>query len=116
MADTRTSVYICADGTLTYGPLGGKSKIIKAALPIAIVADEATAQTLILTVGRQSYDAPEADPHFEQQLKGRVIKSGYGPDHRYYYSGPEFERNNVETVFPVREAVERVLARWAKAN
>ena len=107
----RTSVYICADSTLTYGPYGGKHKIVPEALPIAIVDDEATAKLLILTVGRRSYDNPEADPDFSQQLKGKPIPDGYGPDHRYYYSVPEFELDNVETLIPVRKAIEKVLAR-----
>lgn len=107
----KTSVYICADGTLTYGPYGGKQKIIPQALPIAIVEDENEANSLIVTVGRRSYDAPEADPRFEQALRGRAIQPGYGPDHRYYYSLPEFERDNVETVFSVRERVEQILDR-----
>lgn len=110
---SKTSVYICADGTMTYGPYGGRDKIIKAALPVAVVENEEQAKRLIVTVGRAAYDTPEADAHFEQQLGRRRIKPGYGPDYRYYYSGPEFERNNVETLFAVREALEKVLARWA---
>jgi hypothetical protein len=102
----KTSIYICADGTLTYGPYGGKAKIIKAALPVAIVDDEETARNLIITVGRRAYDMPVADPDFRQALRGRQIEPGYGPDHRYYYSGPEFEIANVDTVFAVRRALE----------
>ena len=101
----KTSVYICADGTLTYGPYGGKRKIIKQALPVAIVDSEMAAQDLIIRHGRLGYDAPEADPRFEQVLRGRSIEPGYGPQRRYYYSGPEFERNNVSTVFDVRKAL-----------
>ena len=107
----KTSLYICADGTLTYGPLGGRKKIIKQALPIAIVDDEDMAKRLVITFGRRSYDDPIADPHFEQQLKGRPIPPGYGPDHRYYYSGPEFERDNVDTLPLVRERVRAYLDR-----
>lgn len=107
---SETSIYICADGTLTYGPFGGKDKIVPQALPIAMVDSEEQAQTLIVTIGRRSYDNPEADPFFEQQLGRRRIKPGYGPDHRYYYSGPEFERDNVETLHPVREAVAKRIA------
>lgn len=111
-----TSVYVCADGTLTYGPYGGRRKIIEQALPIAIVEDEAEAQGLIVTIGRLGYDVPEADPHFEQALRGREIEPGYGPTRRYYYSGPEFERDNVETLFAVRKAVEERIARMREAK
>lgn len=107
----KTSVYICADGTLTYGPYGGKRKIIKAALPVAIVEDEAEAKLLIVTVGRAAYDVPEADAYFSQQLAGREIEPGYGPKRRYYYSGPEFRRNSVDTLPAVREALERLIER-----
>lgn len=104
----KTSVYICADGTLTYGPYGGRKKIIPQALPVAIVSDEEAAKNLIVTIGRRAYDVPEADPDFQQAMKGKPIPAGYGPDHRYYYySGPEFEINNVSTVFAVREAIEQ---------
>lgn len=105
-----TSVYICADGTLTYGPLGGRAKIVKQALPIIVAEDEAEAKLLIATIGRAAYDVPLADAHFEQQLNGRQIKPGYGPDYRYYYSGDEFERDNVDTLPAVREKVEERLA------
>ena len=105
--DGRTSVYICADGTLTYGPYGGTRKIIKQALPIAVVDSEQEALDLIVRVGRLGWDVPEADPHFEQVLRGRQIEPGYGPKRRYYYSGPEFVRDNVESVFRVRAAHER---------
>ncbi|HZL93591.1 MAG TPA: hypothetical protein VFB99_08105 [Vicinamibacterales bacterium] len=111
MSKGETSVYICADGTLTYGPYGGKKKIVPQALPIAIAHDEDEAKRLIVTIGRAAYDVPEADAHFEQQLKGKRIEPGYGPTYRYYYSGPEFERDNVDTLFAVREAVEQRLAR-----
>lgn len=104
------TVYICADGTLTYGPYGGKKKIVPQALPITTVDDEAAARRLIVMVGRKAYDVPEADPNFERQLRGRSIEPGYGPEHRYYYSGPEFEVNNVETVFAVQDAVKKILA------
>lgn len=107
----KTSVYICADSTLTYGPYGGKHKIVPQALPIAVVDSEDEAKRLIQLVGTRSYDTPEADPDFRQQLKGREIEPGYGPDHRYYYSLPEFERDNVETLPAVRARVEELLAR-----
>ena len=45
------TVYICADGTLTYGPYGGKKKIVPQALPITTVDDEAAARRLIVMVG-----------------------------------------------------------------
>lgn len=106
-----TSVYICADSTLTYGPYGGRHKIIKEALPIAITESEDEAMLLITTIGRMAWDAHEADANFEEALKGRAIAPGYGPRHRYYYSGPEFERNNVSTLITVRRATEQVLAR-----
>lgn len=105
----KTSVYICADGTLTYGPYGGKDKIIKQALPVAIVDSEEDAKHLIISVGRAAYDVPMADAHFEAQLGRRKIKPGYGPDYRYYYSGPEFERDNVDTLPAVRQAMARRL-------
>lgn len=111
MPDGRTSVYICADSTLTYGPYGGRKKIVPEALPIAITESEDEAKRLIVTIGRAAYDVPEADAHFERQLKGKPIPPGYGPTYRYYYSGPEFERDNVETLPAVREAVEQRLAR-----
>jgi len=107
----KTSVYICADGTLTYGPYGGKQKIIKQALPIAIVDDEDEAKDLVLTIGRRAWDVPEADPRFEQTLAGRTIEPGYGPDHRYYYAFPEFERDNVDTLPAVREKVAQIQER-----
>ena len=106
-----TSVYICADGTLTYGPYGGTHKIVPQALPVAVVDDEKAAMDLITLVGSKAYDVPEADPHFERQLRGRAIEPGYGPTWRYYYSGPEFERDNVETVFAVRRALEELRRR-----
>jgi len=102
---SETTVYICADSTLTYGPKGGRKKIVKEALPVAVVPDEDTARLLILTFGRRSYDDPIADPHFTQQMKGRPIPEGYGPDHRYYYSGADFEKDNVDTLPAVRERI-----------
>ena len=107
----KTTLYICADSTLTYGPYGGRKKIVPEALPIAVVDSEDAARTLIITFGRRSYDDPIADPDFSQQLKGRPIPPGYGPDHRYYYSGPEFERDNVDTLPLVRERVRQYLNR-----
>lgn len=104
----KTTVYICADGTLTYGPYGGKDKIIPQALPIAFVDSPEIAEDLIITVGRHSYDVPEADHRFEQQLNGRTIKPGYGPSTRYYYSGPEFKRNDVESIFDVSKAIAKL--------
>lgn len=106
---SKTTVYICADGTLTYGPFGGKDKIVPQALPIAWVDNEETAIRLIVTVGRHSYDVPEADHRFEQQLNGRTIKHGYGPTTRYYYSGPEFVRNDVDSIFKVMKRVGKVV-------
>lgn len=105
----KTTLYICADGTMTYGPYGGRKKIVKQALPVGIVADEETAMNAIVLFGRKAYDVPEADPKFEQQLHGRKIEPGYGPTHRYYYSGPEFERDNVSTVFAVRERIAQLV-------
>jgi hypothetical protein len=105
----KTTVYICADSTLTYGPLGGTDKIIPQALPIAFVEDEEAARALIFTIGRKAWDVPEADPDFAQTLAGRTIKPGYGPDWRYYCSLPEFEKNNVETIFAVMERVKEFI-------
>ncbi len=107
----KTSVYICADGTLTYGPYGGRKKIVPQALPVAVVDDESEAKALIVTTGIRAWDVPAADPRFERQLRGRAIEPGYGPDHRYYYSGPEFVPDDVSTVFAVRKTMERMLAR-----
>lgn len=115
-ADRGTSVYICADGTLTYGPYGGRRKIIPQALPVAVVASEDEALALITTIGRLGWDVPEADPHFEQALAGRSIEPGYGPTRRYYYSGPEFRRNDVESLMPTRQAVEARLAAMRAAH
>lgn len=101
----KTSIYVCADGTLTYGPYGGKDKIVPQALPIAIVPSESDAMSIILTIGRKAWDVPLADAHFEDQLDGRTIQPGYGPTYRYYCSLPEFERENVDTLIPLRERV-----------
>lgn len=106
----KTSVYVCADGTLTYGPYGGRDKIVPQALPIGIVDSPDEAESLILLIGRKAYDDPIADPRFEQQLNGRTIKPGYGPTWRHYCSLPEWERGNVETLFAVRKWVERYQA------
>lgn len=103
-----TSIYICADGTLTYGPYGGTEKIIPQAMPIAVVEDEDEAFDLITMMGRKAYNVPEADPRFEKQLKGRGIKPGYGPTFRYYYAFPEFVRNDETTLPAVRAKVEAV--------
>lgn len=105
---SKTSIYICADGTLTYGPYGGQDKIVPQALPVGIVRSEEDAVFIITTLGRAAWDVPEADAKFEQQLDGRTIQPGYGPKHRYYCSLPEFERNNVETLFAVRTRVEEL--------
>ena len=104
----KTSLYICADGTLTYGPYGGRKKIIPQALPVAVTEDEDAAKALVVRLGRRAYDDPRADPDFKQVLGRRVIQPGYGPDHRYYYSGSEFVQNDVSTVFKVREAIKHL--------
>lgn len=105
----KTTLYVCADGTMTYGPYGGKRKTIKAALPVGIVADEETAMKAIMLFGRKAYDVPEADPDFRQTLRGRAIEPGYGPTHRFYYSGPEFKRNDVTSLFAVRERIAQLV-------
>lgn len=97
-----TSVYLCADGTLTYGPYGGRDKIIKQALPVCVVEDEHEAELLIQLVGSKAYPDPEGDPDFA----GRSIKPGYGPNHRYHYSLRNFERNNVDDLFKVHRTME----------
>jgi len=106
-----TNVYICADGTLTYGPSGGQDKIIPQALPVAFVDTPEQAEDLIVLVGRRAWDVPEADARFEQQLAGRTIRPGYGPTRRYYYSGQEFERDNVETLLAVMRRLEPLVER-----
>lgn len=97
-----TSIYLCADGTLTYGPYGGRDKIIKPALPVCVVEDEEEAEYLIQLVGSKAYSDPEGDPDFS----GRTIKPGYGPNWRYHYSFNNFERNNVDDLFRVSATME----------
>jgi hypothetical protein len=99
----ETTLYICADGTLTYGPFGGQDKIIPQALPIGVVESEKIADDFIHLVGRSAYDAPGINDDFQN------IKPGYGPTSRFYYSLPGFERNNVETVFTVAEEIKPYL-------
>lgn len=108
---TRTTIYICADSTLTYGPYGGKDKIIPQALPVGVADDEAHARRTIELVGRRAYNDPAADPDFRIARRGRPIPPGYGPDWRYYYSLPEFERDNVDTLPAVTERMEEMLRR-----
>jgi hypothetical protein len=110
MTPSKTSVYICADGTLTYGPYGGKNKIIPQALPIGVVDSPVEAESLIQLVGRKAYDNPAGDPDFRIALRGKAPKPGYGPNWRYYYSWPEFRYNEVDSVFAVRERVEGLIA------
>jgi len=105
-----TTIYICADSTLTYGPRGGRKKIIKAALPVATVQSPQEAEAVIQTVGRRSLDVAEADPYFSLATKGRPIERGYGPTHRYYYSLPEFKRGDIETLEPVRKRLAQIIA------
>jgi hypothetical protein len=100
---SKTSIYICADSTLTYGPYGGRKKIIKQALPVAVVDSPETAERLIQTVGSKSKPIPANDPDFKEALGKRKIEPGYGPTWRFHYSLPDFERENVETVFEVRK-------------
>lgn len=104
-----TTIYICADGTLTYGPLGGKDKIIKEALPVGFAPSEHIAQLCIATMGKRAYDVPENDAHFE----GRTIKEGYGPNYRFFYSGPEFVRNDVNSLSDVMNRFEELIKRFA---
>lgn len=109
-----TTVYICADGTLTYGPLGGLKKIIPQALPIGTVDSPEHAERLIALIGRKAYNVPEADPDFRQATKGKPIPKGYGPSHRYYYSLPEFKYNDVDSIFAVRDRMEADLIERAR--
>ncbi len=106
----KTTIYLCADATLTYGPLGGQDKIVPQALPVGVVESADVAERLIQTVGSRSYPIPENDPDFKQQLQGRSIKPGYGPDYRYHYSLPDFERNNENTLFEVSKTFELLIA------
>lgn len=99
----KTSIYICADSTLTYGPYGGQRKIIGAALPVGVVDSPETAERLIHTVGRRAILNPGTDADFRDALRGRQVQPGYGPDWRYHYSLPDFRRNNVESLFEVRK-------------
>lgn len=106
---SKTSIYICADSTLTYGPYGGTAKIIEAALPVAVVEDEEQAMRLIQTVGSRAYLSPGTDADFRDALGKREIKPGYGPNWRYYYSLPDFERDNVSTIFEVRKTFDLLI-------
>jgi hypothetical protein len=103
-----TNVYICADGTLTYGPYGGKNKIIPQALPIGVVDSPEKAERLIQLVGSKAYPTDE-DADFSATLKGDQPKPGYGPSWRYRYSWPEFRFNDWESVFDVRKRMEEVI-------
>jgi hypothetical protein len=103
----ETTIYICSDSTLTYGPYGGREKVVKPALPVCIVADSDEAERIITLVGRKAYH-PGSDPDFKQALGKRTMKPGYGPETRYHYSLPNFVRNDPATLTPVRETLEAV--------
>lgn len=100
-----TSIYICADSTLTYGPYGGRDKIIKPALPVCVVADSDEAENIIALVGSKAWH-PDSDPDFTKALHGRTVRPGYGPSVRYHYSLPDFEQNDTESLPNVRRTLE----------
>ena len=105
----KTSIYICADSTLTYGPYGGRKKIIKQALPVAVVDSPEEAETLITLVGKKTWH-PRSDPDYRQQLRGRPIQPGYGPSTRMHYSLSDFAINDVTTTFEVRKTFDLLVA------
>lgn len=98
----KTTVYICADSTLTYGPRGGTDKVIPAALPILQVDSEEEAISFITLAGKSAYYNPEDIDFLD-------VKPGYGPKSRYLYYGEEFEKANVETVPLVMERAKELL-------
>lgn len=99
----KTTVYICADSTLTYGPYDGKDKIIPAALPILQVDSEEEALSFITIAGKNAYYNPEDTDFLD-------VKNGYGPKSRYLYYGEEFEKSNVETLPLVMERAKELLS------
>lgn len=105
----KTTIYMCADSTLTYGPYGGRAKIIKAALPVGVVESPEEAERLIRIVGSRAHNVAAGDPDFRQVLGQRTIKPGYGPTWRYHYSLPDFVRDNVESLFEVRKTFELLI-------
>jgi hypothetical protein len=106
---SKTTIYICSDATLTYGPYGGRDKIVPQALPVGVVDSPDKAETLIQLVGSKAWNVPENDPDFTQQLKGRTIQPGYGPQHRYRYSLPDFEQGNEMTIFEVSKTFDLLI-------
>lgn len=97
-SDTLT-LYICADATLTYGPIGGTDKIIPQALPLCTVADEDEAMALITLIGSHATG---------RYAKHDRVAEGYGPPDRYHYSLEDFRRGDPETIAAAGKTVESI--------
>lgn len=97
----NTTIYLCADATLTYGPYGGMDKIIPQALPVCRVRDPEEAERIITLVGSMDYGSV-ADPNYG----GKEIKEGYGPPIRHRYSLENNRRGDVECLAEVGKTLE----------
>lgn len=103
MSDELTTIYLCADASLTYGPYGGTEKIIPQALPVCRVRDPKEAEQIITFVGSMDYGSV-ADPNYG----GKEIKEGYGPSIRHRYSLENYRRGDVELLSEVGKTLEAI--------